>query len=170
MMTDYRIPPTSVAGQAGNEVVWTVVQRLCDDLWTSSEADPQLGQVTAGQRAVYSLHRARVEIGNGGIAQYFWNSDGSLVRDAIEGARLLGADDYASILCDAVALVFPTGEVATDRLERQERVDGLSDGQHERLTALEDRFFARLHDPHTTLARYYLRYIQRHPTEFFLEA
>jgi hypothetical protein len=164
---DFRVSRSAItSGMEPSEVAWVVIKPMWNGLKTPYEPDPRLGEATPGQRAVYALTWLESEVSNGGFEQYFWNSTGFLWPEAIEGARLLGASEYEAIL-RAAGSVFPGGRPSRNRAERQEVVDHLSAADSDRLSDLDNRFFALLDDRERTLSLYFKRYIDRHPDEFF---
>jgi hypothetical protein len=123
--------------------------------------DADLARMTRGQRALYSLVSVDDEIQNGGFSQLFFNATGSLVDEAIDGARLFGARRYETLLRRSGRL-FPGRRVPEDFERRNSQLARISEAA---LTRLDDAWFAAWErDP---LARYYDRYIRRHPSEFF---
>ena len=97
----------------------------------------------------------------------------ALRRGAVNGSErwfvvemIPGARPFEEILCGAAA-VFPRGRVPKDRAARQRALDRIGERGEDRLSKLDDRFF-ELEDSHRTyLERYYRRYVEAHPREFF---
>jgi len=107
-MTDFRIARSDVADGADvAEVAWKVIEPMWGLLKTPYEPDERLQTVaTPGQRAFYALHWTISEVSNGGFHQYFYNSTGYLAPEAITGAELLGASEYANVIRRATS-IFP---------------------------------------------------------------
>ena len=147
--------------------MWAVLEPMWWALETPYEPDPRLERATPGQRAAYALTWTESEVSNGGFEQYFWNSTGMLLDDAIAGSQLVGARDAERVLREAGA-VFPDGRAPEARAARQKALDDFSSAQSERLGRLDDRFFAILDDPAPSPRRPLEAYIRRHPREFFL--
>jgi hypothetical protein len=57
---------------------------------------------------LYAAHFCQSEVCNGGFFQFFWNSTGILCAEAIEGFRLIGMPQLASVVEAAAALLGPT--------------------------------------------------------------
>lgn len=55
-----------------------------------------------GMRMVYSTWWVEGEVNSGGFDQYFLNTQGKYYGDAIEGYGLIGADEFLSVLKQAV--------------------------------------------------------------------
>jgi hypothetical protein len=164
---DFRVARSSVADDPSDEVVWAVIEPMWWALETPYEPDPRLAQATPGQRAAYALTWTESEVSNGGFEQYFWNSTGMLLDDAIVGARLIGAKDVEDVLRGAAAL-FPGGRVPESRLVRQNVIESFSPADNEELGRLDDRFFALLEHPAKSPTRLLEKYIRTNPDEFFL--
>jgi hypothetical protein len=148
----------------GRELLDAVVDGLARHMGEDYEREAAvLRDATPGQRAIYALDWATLEVSNGGWHQFFWNSSGGLTDEAIAGAELIGAHQNAAILRDAAA-VFPGGHVPDERAERQRIVDSLSEAEVDRvLGPLEERWYAR----DAELERQMVRYFEAHPDEFF---
>jgi hypothetical protein len=67
----------------------------------------------------------RAGLNNGGFDQYFFNSAGDLVLDAIEAARSVGASELLALLQRAVEVLDVPDP--TDRDARQDTLDELDD-------------------------------------------
>ena len=75
--------------------------------------------VSVGQRALFMVNRVEAYRYAGGYVEALRWTEPMVVALAIDGARLVGAEDYATLLEEAVAVVFPAG------LPRNERDDRL---------------------------------------------
>jgi Domain of unknown function (DUF4375) len=112
--------------QDPEQVWWDVIERPFEELRTPYETDPRLRLLTAGQRALYALHWMRSEIDNGGFHQYLYNPAGMLANDALRGADLIGAAEFAQFFRDVRSL-FGSGAFVGDRDQRVQLLQGLSD-------------------------------------------
>jgi hypothetical protein len=162
--TDFRILPE--AARVVPE--WAVIERIWTELRTPYDPDDRLYQLTAGQRAVYALSWIRSEVCNGGFDQCFFNSTGYLLPEAIEGADLLEAPQWASMLREARD-VFPP-PFPRDRTVRQELLDELPPDRQDALDRLDDRLYDLDGASETSLDLLFRRYINGHPEEFFVPA
>ncbi len=164
---DFRVstPPRDTPD---DEVVWYAIEKIFTELRTPNEPDDRLAGLTAGQRAVFALDWVRKEVGNGGFDQLFGNSTGCLTPEALEGAKRIGADDYADVFQRA-ANVFPSGVVPRDGDQRTDHLDSAPVTYGPILEALDDEFFALLEDPDRTLTRLVAIHIARHLNEFFVD-
>jgi Domain of unknown function (DUF4375) len=141
------------------EITTAMEERMGPDLEREAQV---VAEATVGQRVVYALLSVDAEVNNGGFEQFFFNSSGALMDEAIEGADRIDAPRHVAILQEAAG-VFPDGIVPEDREERWTALDGLSDEQLEKLSALDDRWFALDRE----LERRMLAYVEANPEEFF---
>lgn len=170
-MPDFRVPRSSVANpDDADEVAWVVIERMYDELRTPYEPDPRLETCSLGQRALYALHWTRSEVVNGGFSQFFLNSTGSLWREAVDGARHVGADDYAAII-EGAGKAFPDGSPPGEVEERrallglESLLDDLSEEVFERFDPFDDAFYDLL--DRKPLSDVLAAYVWSHPAEFF---
>jgi hypothetical protein len=81
--------------------------------------------LTDAERRVVAFGAMRAGLNNGGFDQYFFNSAGDLVLDAIEAARSVGASELLALLQRAVEVLDVPDP--TDRDARQDTLDELDD-------------------------------------------
>jgi hypothetical protein len=58
--------------------------------------------LSKGFQAIYCTSCVEGEVYNGGFNQYFWNPSGQFRREALEGYTLLGANEHAAIVQEAL--------------------------------------------------------------------
>jgi hypothetical protein len=134
---DFRIGPQAYRTARAADLARLVRDGLGEALgWPRSTT-----RGTKGQRAAYQLTILDDEVNNGGFQQYFDNASGSL-SEAISGARLVGAAEYARLMTEA-----------------GRRRDG-------DLGKLDDRFFAFESRRGKTPDDYIVRYVRRHRAAF----
>lgn len=119
---DFRVQRPSPTKLRDPEYPYDWGYRMFRKIWRSNEtfdADEKqaLAHATPGQRAIYAITLTDAEIQNGGFHQFFWNSTGALVDEAIAGTDLVQAMPYGSVL-RAAASLFPESEVPEDRPAR----------------------------------------------------
>jgi Domain of unknown function (DUF4375) len=167
-VVDFRIRRADLTDPQDREQVWwDVIAPAFDELRTPYEPDPRLDELTPGQRALYALHWARSEIGNGGLHQYLYNSTGMLANEALRGAELIGAAEFGEIFQEARTLFGDT--FPEDQSRRIDLLEGHSDEALERLEKLTDRFYDLMGSTdESTLAVSCADYVEAHPHEFFL--
>jgi hypothetical protein len=134
---------------------------------TASEVEAALARLTPGQRSVWAVEQLQLEMGNGGIEQYFYNSAGDTAPEALLGLRAIDAPKFARPLEQAIAL-FPGGKVPRDRDARERLLDeeGLSDvlTDSDVDDAWEDAYAVE-----EELSKLGLEYVARHRAEFFFD-
>ena len=69
---------------------------------------------------LYSTHMCASEVHNGGFLQLFWNNTGIAVPDAIEGYKVIGMPNLATLVAKTARLLGPDYP-----LDRDERWDAL---------------------------------------------
>ena len=146
----------------GNALLYKIFDRLLAYSGeTLASEHEMLAGASNGQRAVYALWIVDGEVNNGGFDQFFFNSSGSLMDEAIEGADLIGAKKNAAILREA-ADTFSDGSVPEDRESRWRIQDALSDDEQSQLSDLDDRWFGE----DKNLEKLLIGYVESHPDEF----
>jgi hypothetical protein len=168
-VVEFRIRRAALADPRDREQVWwDVIAPAFDGLRTPYEPDPRLAELAPGQRALYALHWARSEIGNGGFHQFLHNSTGMLANEALRGAELLGASELAELFREVRTLLFGDS-FPEDQSRRIDVLESLSESGLERLEELTDRFYELMGSAdESTLAVYCVEYVEAHPHEFFL--
>jgi len=165
---DFRIRRDALTDPEDREQVWwDVIAPAFDELRTPYELDPRLAELTAGQRALYALHWARSEIGNGGLHQFLHNSTGMLADEAQRGAEVIGAAEFAELFREVRTLF--GGTFPKDQGRRIGVLEGLPAEALERLEELTDRFYDLMGSrDESRLALYCTAYVDAHQHEFFL--
>jgi Domain of unknown function (DUF4375) len=168
-VVDFRIRRDALTDPEDREQVWwDVIAPAFGELRTPYEPDPRLDELTPGQRALYALHWARSEIGNGGFHQYLYNSTGMLANEALRGAGLIGATDFAELFREVRTLVFGNTFIE-DQSRRIDVLEGLSEEALAKLEELTDRFYELMGSAdESALARYCSGYVDAHSADFFL--
>jgi hypothetical protein len=154
------LPRPQARGQPALEAIFDRLFAYAGD--TLEGEYEMFAAATRGQRAVYALWIVDGEVNNGGFEQFFFNSSGSVMDEAIDGAELIGASANARILEEA-AEVFSDGDVPEDREARWRILDALPDDKLGELGELDDRWFS--HD--RELNRKLVAYVEANPEEFF---
>ena len=109
-------------------------------------------RTTPGQRALFSIWWTWSEVTNGGFSQYFANPTGILAPYAVDGCRLVGAEQTAAVVAEAIAL-FADG-VPPDQAERRAALDTIS---FDELRRLDGKFYATYRDELFARAAVYVR-------------
>ena len=126
-----------------------------------SEEKSFIRSLTPGMLMLYTTWYFEAEANNGGFNQYFFNSSGSLAKEALDGLELLGAKLHASLLLKAIEI-----QKSEASLRQQARDMGRIEASAEnykyiQLGALDERFF-KLDE----LSPLRIKYIREHPGEF----
>lgn len=154
----------TLAVENDHELVWRTIEKVFAELRTPYEPDSRLWRLSPGLRGVYALDWVRKEVGNGGFDQYMTNSTGYLTPEAIEGAELIGAPEYAEILRRASGLLpspFPR-----DRDERTDLINAQPEESEALFEELDNEFMTLL-EGERDLTGIMASYIRSHPDEFF---
>jgi hypothetical protein len=103
-----------------------------------------LSVLPAGTRAVFATTQLEGEVSNGGFNQYFWNTDGRLVQDALDGYVLMKMPKHAASVRKAIAIQKEQGA----RQKKPRTMDSLDSPQetaassnNAKLEALDQPFF-----------------------------
>lgn len=162
----YSAQPEKLKENDMAQLAWNAIEPLWDDLPYSNgkELERFLAEITEGQKALISIDWCQKEIRNGGIKQLFTNSTGNLVPFAIEGFRLIGATEYASILSEA-ALVF--GATYPKSVSaRKSALKELGSGAAEKLEKIDEKIFSLLHAAETDLEIFRGAYVKNNIAQF----
>jgi hypothetical protein len=78
-----------------------ILQTLGDDDEHKLE---RLNALPEGLRAFFAIWLVDGEVKNGGFSQYFWNNGDGAALAAVGGFRLLGAEQHAALMKEAIAI------------------------------------------------------------------
>jgi hypothetical protein len=147
-------------------VLRTSVQHLSEDEYYWALMEPAWGELTAGtsgQRVLASTTLFLRDVANGGLEQALWNFDTAYVNLVLESLDKLEASEQAAIVRAAIELLL--GESPPESLEQRRALIYTPSQQwlDENILPLSEQLYdeARLW-PH------YQRYIDEHPSEFFI--
>ena len=116
----------------------------------------------AGFRAHYATWTLEAEVNNGGYNQFFWNSSGYWIHEAIAGFRLFGATDYAENAEEALR-IYELEQESQNRFKEQGTLEAFSESyEHTDLGAVDDQFFNIKED----LSQLKVEYIRANPLQF----
>jgi hypothetical protein len=109
-------------------------------------------------RFVYAIRDLQDQVCNGGFVQYFWNTGGELIAQAIAGARAIGAEEVHALI-DQAAKLHARQPRHIRETEVAFRRTGQGDYQSYRtaqpeLESLDERFYEQLGDLESKLATY----------------
>lgn len=155
---DFKVPRDMLDGLEDGPLVRAVALRPFYEIIDPAGAR----RLNDGQRAVYSIYLADFEILNGGFAQLWENSSGSVAADLVAAAERIGSPELAAIFRAAAAL-WPGGRIPRDRDRREQLLYGIDDGA---LADLDLRYAALQYRRKTALAVVLAPYIRAHLDEF----
>ncbi|QKF61478.1 DMP19 family protein [Campylobacter curvus] len=91
------------------------------------------------QRYVFTTEWLIAEVSNGGFEQFFDNSTGIVLKDALEGLKQMDCDDAVSVIERVIECygVFSS----LDRKTRWVEMENISDEAWEKIDALNDEFY-----------------------------
>jgi hypothetical protein len=149
-----------------DEVELEIAKVLISHVYGTEDQQEQYRRVDAlspGLKMLWGTWLVDGEVNNGGFNQFFWNSSGQFAMEAIEGFRVIGADEHAGLVEDAVELFFEEA----DRLRpfrQRHTLEAFSESyEHTDSGALDTRNFA-LRD----FSELRVRYIRDHLDEFVI--
>lgn len=160
-MADFRI----IEEQARRDPTDAILSLIWNELATPYAPDSRLyDDLTAGQRAAYALTWIWAEVNNGGFHQCFYNSTAYLLPEAIEGARIMGSEQWAALLGRAARIFGP--EFPRDRQARQRAVEAFDDSNDRAIRELDDDFYELDGSDHGVMDLIE-RYVDEHRGEFY---
>ena len=104
-------------------------------------------------KLIYSIWWLEGDVNNGGFDQYFFNSYGNYVADAIRGLEVIGAKRAASIVVRATML-FPRPGPSPDRHVRQNQLDAMDEAVRAQFARLDEAFLEYPDDIERLMASY----------------
>lgn len=128
--------------------------------------DTDLHELRTPARYLYSVCEIEDQVCNGGFVQYFWNTGGEFIQDAIEGLKAIGCSDLA-LLVERASNLHDQQEPAVRKAETEFRTTGHGDYEAFRvaqpqLESLDDEFYAGLEEVQSKLATY----VRMHMADF----
>lgn len=109
------------------------------DPWAAFERVSHVDRTcfTQADKRLLALGGLRDEVNNGGFHQYFFNSAGDLVADAVEGAEAVGVTELASLIRRGLDLLN-----VQDPANRAARQDALNKLDPEEFADIDDDYYA----------------------------
>jgi hypothetical protein len=108
------------------------------DPWAAFERVSHVDRtrLTQVDKRLLALGELREEVNNGGFHQYFFNSAGDLVADAMDAAEAAGATELASLIRRGLDLLN-----VKDPADRAARQDALNDLGPEEFAYIDDDYY-----------------------------
>jgi hypothetical protein len=97
-------------------------------------------RLSTKERTFILVWALEAEVNNGGFHQFFSNSSGDHSLETARALRMIGANSMASLVDQANVLLGAQGP-STNRNERQEQLESLTEEQQERLSELDTSFY-----------------------------
>jgi hypothetical protein len=161
---DFRMRRSTLDGLDEAHCFWALIEPVWPDASVKNELK-HIALATPGQRALYVVTLCIREVCNGGLDQFFSNSSGVYAMEVRKALRLLGADEHAAAF-DKALKVFPGAHVPVDEGEREALLDAIPKARRQAMfEPLEEVFSGE-----ERIWPYFQRYIDTHPSEFFLDA
>jgi len=139
-------------------VVEYVVLQLGKDPDRQAEA---VNDLSPDLRAFYATWLVDAEVKNGGFNQYFWNNGGGMAAAAVEGFRLPGAQDHASLMLKAVA-IWEQERAEMQHFEGEGTLEAFSEADESTALGELDAPYYDLPD----IEAIHIRFIRAHPEMF----
>jgi hypothetical protein len=98
------------------------------------------------EKTVLFAYEMELEVKNGGLHQYFYNSTGDSWKEMMNALRAIGAERILSLF-EAAQSVFPGGAPSPDREERWKQLDQIGEAGARKLEQLSQEYFV-LHEEH----------------------
>ena len=166
---DWRHPPGSISradldAETDDEVSEMVYSALISRaVGTDKEQYAITKSWNQGLQMLLATQLLDDEVNNGGFNQYFFNSSGQWAMEAIEGFRLIGAEERAELVKAAVDQFFADAP-KLKQYYKDHTLESFSESyKHTDLGRLDKRWYAA---PDFHLAR--TKYIRSHPDEFVI--
>jgi len=160
---------------SSDEGILAAVSQPLWTLWIESakSEDPEsiaafFDQLNDGQKHILAVAICRSEIANGGIDQFFLESTGNILPQALEGLRIIKADKYVKLL-EKVLVLFPKSKAPTQTKARNEFLLSLPDDKTDRLfETINEKWDELDSSENHNLAALCARYVRSNSTSFFI--
>lgn len=120
-----------------------------------------LEELSQEEQAFLLVYWMSGQIGNGGFAQFFFNSTGEYALETLDALLTVGATGAAALLQRVVDL-FPGGQPSRDEFERNDVIDTWSDKEEALLNEVDDAFLAQ----QKALDSLLVQYVRDHQGKF----
>lgn len=151
----------------GKYSAWKLIEPLWWDISIYDGIDKyneDMKPFTDAQRKVFALFWYDSEVCNGGHDQFLFNSTGIVWKDALEGFKMIGADEYAANFQKLIDIL--GGSIPYDRKERNELMDKFyekNDDEENDILGDIDDFYYEL-----DLEEVLDEYVKKHASEFVI--
>jgi hypothetical protein len=112
-----------------------------------------------GLRMIYTTRILDDEVNNGGFNQYFWNTSGTLAKEALDGLVMIGAIEHAQLMREAIG-TYENERAELQKYTAQNTLEAFSESyKHTSLSKLDERYNKSTED----LAALRVAYVRSHP-------
>ena len=140
---------------------WECYIQMSNHLWIKSAYMESMDVLTAEEQVFLMVDYLQMEVNNGGLDQFFFNSSGDYAQNILEACETVGASQSAALLRQAMA-EFPDGQVPADREARWKLMEELPESHSDAWSALDEEFWS---DP-DNIAHCLSDYAQAHQEQF----
>ena len=138
------------------------VEYVCRRVGSDAENRLELlNSLPEGLQAFFAVWLVDAEVKNGGFSQYFWNRGDSGAGVAVFGFRLLGADDHAALMEEAIK-TWERERSVMSSYEARGTLEAFSEWTRHTVLGPLDMQYYGLPDIEPTLARF----LRAHPELF----
>jgi hypothetical protein len=142
-----------------NAVAEHVLWRIGED---SSRTKEIVSSLPSGVQVIYTTFELECEVMNGGLNQYFWNSSGAFAEETVKHLKLLGAENHAHLLENAIA-IRQREKPKMEKYKKEGTIDAFSRSYEDtELNDLDTEFY-KLTDDLRVLR---VKYVREHPEAF----
>jgi hypothetical protein len=144
------------------ELEYAIVDHVSCKITNYENPLPVLTNLSKGMQMVYSTWWVDAEVNNGGFNQFYWNSSGKLKNIALEGFKILGAEEHYKLMAEANQIQ-EQQESRTGKLRQNGSLKDLSKSyKNNPLNALDTRFY----ELKENVGARRIKYIREHVEEF----
>jgi Domain of unknown function (DUF4375) len=135
-MSDHRISRGAVRGDDEFDLLQALHEAAFECLY-----DGRPDELTPGMRAVTVLFTLTGDVENGGFSAALYNGSARWTADAIEAAKLVGADGHAEVLERFTRLAL-AGATDLSQEALNDRLEAMDEREEAALEELDNAFFA----------------------------
>jgi len=117
-----------------------IVMEIDTYLNEKSEYGENIEKLNSSQQAFLFVENLEREINNGGFNQFYFNSSGDFSKETVNSLIEIGAEKTAKIVENANS-EFDNGNVPTDRIERQNKLELIEEKAEENWEKCDAEFY-----------------------------
>ncbi len=140
--------------QVDEEKIWKAAKLIGERVFQHDDyADCYHQEMLETDRIPFAISWLLTEVNNGGFDQYLHNGTGAIAADTLIQLGKIGATKTAELLREVLSL-FPNSEPSRDMTTRRTQLEGFNVEQQERLSELDDLFYALEEDINALAVKY----------------